>query len=202
MEKGAAIAGLNKERLATLSDGVFAIAATLLVLELKVPEAESQVPLQEALLHVLPAFLAYGLSFFVIALFWSAYHRILAALHEVDRALVYLNIVLLFLISLQPFPTALLGRNMGEFVAVVLYAAVMALTGTVLLLMWRHALRRPALLRADPKTKSALALGVRLAVGPAVFALSIPLAWWSPWAAIASWALMTLFTLASRLRYD
>jgi uncharacterized membrane protein len=200
MEKG--IGGLNKERLAAMSDGVFGIAATLLVLEVKVPETDSHAPLREALLNVVPAFLAYGLSFFVIALFWSAYHRILAALHEVDRVLVYSNIVLLFFISLQPFPTALLGRNMGEFIAVALYAAVMALTGIVLLLMWRHALRRPALLRVDPGHQAARALGVRLAVSPAVFVASIPLAWWSTQAAMASWLLMSLYTLASRLRHD
>lgn len=200
MEKG--IGGLNKERLATMSDGVFGIAATLLVLEVKIPETQGHAPLAQALLDVVPAFLAYGLSFFVIALFWSAYHRILAALHEVDRVLVYANIVLLFFISLQPFPTALLGRNMGEFLAVALYAVVMALTGVVLLLMWRHALRTPVLLRVDPGHKAARALGMRLTVSPVVFVASIPIAWWSTQAAMASWVAMSLFTLANRLRHE
>jgi uncharacterized membrane protein len=201
MDRHAAPLGVNKERVAMLSDGVFAIAATLLVLELKVPEAEGGVPLDQALLHVAPALGAYALSFFVIALFWTAYHRTLAMLHEIDRPILYLNVALLFLVSLQPFPTALFGRYSGEFLAVALYAAVMAATGAVLYLIWRRAMSRPELLRVDTKEASARAFALRLALTPAVFALSIPLAWWSPGAAIAAWVLVSLFTLASRMRY-
>ena len=153
-------------------------------------------------MHVAPSFLAYALSFFVIALFWSSYHRVMAMISEVDWPIVTLNVVLLFLISLQPFPTALLGRYGLDFLAVGLYAGVMALTGTTLLLIWLRATRyRTDLLRLDPREKSARALAFRLAVAPAVFALSIPLAWWHPSAAMASWVLILALTLASRLRY-
>ena len=74
-----------------LSDGVFAIAATLLVLELKIPESADHLPIAAALLHVIPSLLAYALSFFVIALFWSAYHRAMSLISEVDRPIVYLT---------------------------------------------------------------------------------------------------------------
>ena len=196
------IAGVTKERVITLSDGVFAIAATLLVLELKIPEEGSAVPLARGLVHVVPSFLAYALSFFVIAFFWSSYHRVMAMISEVDRPIVMLNVVLLFLISLQPFPTALLGRYGTRFLAVALYAGVMALTGAALLLIWLWATRhRTDLLRLDPRENSARALAFRLAVSPAAFALSIPLAWWHPSAALLSWVLILVLTLASRLRY-
>ena len=195
------VAGVTKERAITLSDGVFSIAATLLVLELKLPEEGSAVPLAQGLVRVAPSFLAYALSFFVIALFWSSYHRVMAMISEVDRPIVTLNVVLLFLISLQPFPTALLGRYGRDFLAVALYAGVMALTGAALLLIWLRATRRTDLLRLDPREKSARALAFRLAVAPAVFALSIPLGWWHPSAAMASWVLILVLTLASRLRY-
>ena len=112
------IAGVTKERVITLSDGVFAIAATLLVLELKIPEEGSAVPLARGLVHVAPSFLAYALSFFVIALFWSSYHRVMAMISEVDLPIIFLNVVLLFLISLQPFPTALLGRHGTDFLEI------------------------------------------------------------------------------------
>jgi uncharacterized membrane protein len=184
-----------------LSDGVFAIAATLLVLELKIPEAGGQVPLAQALTHVVPSFLAYALSFFVIALFWSGYHRLMAIVSELDRSIVYLNVVFLFFISLQPFPTALLGRYGATFLAVALYATVMALTGAMLFLIWARAVRSPHLLRVDPKQHPVRGLGLRLAAVPLVFALSIPVAYWHPTAAMVSWVLVSVFTLVSRVRY-
>ena len=184
-----------------LSDGVFAIAATLLVLELKIPESADHLPIAAALLHVIPSLLAYALSFFVIALFWSAYHRAMSLISEVDRPIVYLNLVLLFLISLQPFPTALLGRYGNTSLAVALYAIVMALTGATLRLIWARATSRPDLLQVDAKTPALRAARLRLSVVSIVFVLSVPIAYWHPAGAMACWGLVLVFSLVSRIRH-
>jgi uncharacterized membrane protein len=195
------VAGVTKERIVMLSDGVFAIAATLLVLELKIPEGESGIPLTTAMVHVMPSFLAYTLSFFTIALYWSAYHRAMSILREVDRAIIFINVVLLFLISLQPFPTALLGRYGPIFPVVALYATVMSLTGAMLWLIWRRGMRSPELLQVDGGQRSLRAVGFRLFITPIVFALSVPIAYWDPRAAMVSWVLILVFTLVARALY-
>src|SRR5215467_6357238 len=110
-------------RILALSDGVFAIAITLLILEIAIPATTSDAGLPKALLELWPRYLAYVLSFAVIARFWVTHHLAFRLIGRYDAGLVWLNLVLLMLVAFLPFPTAVLGEHNGSPAAAVLYAA-------------------------------------------------------------------------------
>lgn len=100
---------MNKARLETFSDGVFAIVITLLVLNIAIPEvAYSELPI--TLIKLWPKILAYAMSFALIGLYWIGHHFYFDRIKQVDGNFVGLNMLLLLLISIMPFPTILLGR--------------------------------------------------------------------------------------------
>src|SRR6185436_2891881 len=117
---------IPKHRLEALSDGIYAIALTLLVLELRLPadlHSGGEADLGKALLHLLPKLFAWVLSFWVIALFWLAQQRLFRLCSHVDGKLVAGELVQLALISLFPFSNALLGEHGGRVLTSAVYAA-------------------------------------------------------------------------------
>src|SRR3954452_9948711 len=124
---------MTTNRLEAFSDGVFAIAITLLVLEIHVPEHPEE-GLARALVDQWPSYASYVVSFFVIGIIWINHHAIFDHLVRADRALLFVNLLLLLWIGLLPWPTSVLGTYMqqggaDERVAAVLYTGVMALMG-------------------------------------------------------------------------
>jgi uncharacterized membrane protein len=140
-------------RVEVLSDGVLAIAGTLLVLQLpfdKVGEGQ----LADALGHHWARFAAYGLSFVGIGILWLHHHAIFGMVSRADRPLVLLNLVLLAGAALLPFPTSLVGDYIpggGENarVAALLYSANWVLVATIATAMCRRVIRTPGLMSAD-----------------------------------------------------
>jgi uncharacterized membrane protein len=128
-------------RLEAFCDGVFAIAATLLVIEIRSPspaEIESTSDLWSALLHLIPALLAFVLSFVVILITWVNHHAVLKLIDKSSTSFVYANGFLLFTVAIVPFPTSLLGEYVvtdHAAPAVALYAAVLALQGAAWVLV-------------------------------------------------------------------
>ena len=98
------------DRIVFFSDAVMAIAITLLVLDIKVPEAAgiSTIDLGRRMLDLWPKYLGYFVSFWVIALYWVAHHRCFRYIRKYDRRLMYLNFLFLMFIAFMPFPTGLL----------------------------------------------------------------------------------------------
>jgi uncharacterized membrane protein len=129
-------------RIAAFTDGVFAIAITLLVLSLDVPATLPDDELHEFLLDSWPQLFAYFLSFAVIGRFWMAHHVVFSLLHDFDRRLLVLNLAYLSLVVLIPFPTELLGDFGHETDAVVLYAAVVGTAALLSGLMLMGSIRR------------------------------------------------------------
>jgi uncharacterized membrane protein len=134
----------TKDNLISFSDAVFAIAITLLAIDLKLPEglAGGGEYLLSALLDLWPNFLSYIISFVVIAVYWYNYHKIIHYAAEADNKIAYLNVVFLFFVTLMPFTASMLGRYGDESLAVFLYAASVAVGNAVLFLLWRHILRK------------------------------------------------------------
>jgi len=97
---------MDRSRLEAFSDGVFAVAITLLALDLAVAGPEGHGPLAEQLYHKWPAFLAYLISFFMIGIIWVNHHALVRQITKVDRTLLFLNLVLLLFVVLIPFSTA------------------------------------------------------------------------------------------------
>jgi uncharacterized membrane protein len=121
---------ISPERLKALADGVFAIAMTLMVLQLGVPVAEGlskETELLRELAKLWPEFLIYGLSFMILGVFWFMHHAVFSVVRMFDTTLVWLNILFLMFVSLIPFSTALAGKNGFMTVTAVVYGFNMLL---------------------------------------------------------------------------
>lgn len=132
-------------RMDAFSDGVFAIAITILVLEISVPEGSSDNLLQ-AILDQWPSYLAYVVSFATIGAVWLKHTVVTDLIKHADQTLLRLNLGLLLLVSFLPFPTRLVAENITEGseperVAVVFYGIILLLMSSVIGLMWRYAVR-------------------------------------------------------------
>lgn len=180
-------------RLAALSDGIFAVAMTVLVAALPfAPHLQQQDTraFRDALLALLPQLRAAGISFFVAALYWWRHHDMLAMLARGTATLAWLNFVLLFGIVLVPFATRLLGDYPANPITVDLYAGTLAVIGVALGAMWFYVMRHPELLRpeASPARIRRGVFGVARSLP--VFLLCMALAWVDAGAAL--WSLLLL----------
>ena len=139
---------LSKHRLEALTDGIFAVAMTLLVIELKIPEtAHITTPeqLSDAVLHLLPKFIAWLISFFVLAIFWAGHHRLFHFVRVVDTKLTWMTVAYLAWVSLMPFSSALSGEYGGALLSQIIYSTNMALLGILALLKSRYVHLHPEL---------------------------------------------------------
>jgi uncharacterized membrane protein len=136
------IAGQSVERLAALSDGVFAVAMTLLVLDLHAPAIEavhSEADLWQALLHITPRLLIYVMSFMTLGIFWVGQQTQLNCLAHSNRDLTWTHLGFLLAVTLTPFSTALMAEFVTYRTALVVYWANIALLGGILYATWRCA---------------------------------------------------------------
>ncbi len=182
--------GGDTDRMVFFSDAVFAIAMTLLVIDLAVPE-DRHGTAGEVLLGLWPNFLAYALSFTIIAINWMGHYRRFRVIKTHDSTLMVLNLVLLFFVALLPFPTSLLSSYSGESVAVALYAFVVGLLSILQWTMWQYAYRKGFV---DRVVDDGLFRWVRMnqLTTPIVFWASIPVALlWD--GSIAMWSWFALF---------
>jgi uncharacterized membrane protein len=173
-------------RLEAFSDGVFAIAITLLVLQISVPPDAGD-DLLAAFLGQWPSYLAYVVSFATIGAAWVAHTAITHYLDRIDTMLVRLNLVLLLLVSLLPFPTGLVGRYIGdqdaERVATTILGVNLLLVALLVSTMWRYAVRH-RLVHAEADDEEVRLLTQRLTPGLAGYAALILLALVLPRAAV------------------
>jgi uncharacterized membrane protein len=162
-------------RVLALSDGVFAIVLTLLVLELHVPDLARGQRLTEVLREIWPSFVAFLLSFVVVAIAWTGHRGLFALIRQTDRALVWLNILYLLPISLLPFGAALISRYDQEPVALRLYGLLLIAISLTRLAIWWYATGRPRLLFApvDARMRRIVVIG---AVPALVFLVAVVLA--------------------------
>jgi uncharacterized membrane protein len=195
---------VNKERMMSLNDGVFAIAITLLVLDLAIPEIPSlqiDLLLLPSLIEIYPKMIGFVLSFFIIASYWLSYHRIFSFLREVDRRLVALNIFFLFFIVFMPFPTYLLGLYGAHRSVVLFYAIVITVNSLFLYFMWHHMVYNEGLLNQTLDDRFIEYLTVRCLTPIIVFIASIGIAFISPLAAMVTWASLAVVYPLIQWRY-
>jgi len=137
-------AGRDRDRIVNLSDGVFAIAITLLVLDIHVPDIPENVVASElpaALLALWPKYLGYFLSFVGISTFWMIHHSIFRPIRAYDRVLLYLNFLFLMAVAFLEFPTSLVGHYSEEQVSVVIHALNAAVASLLLITISWYAAR-------------------------------------------------------------
>lgn len=188
--------GFTVERVSALSDGVFAVAITLLVVSIAVPTIHGTLTnskLAHGLAEIWPHFFSYFLSFIIIAMFWISHHALFTVIRRVDRVLIWLNMLYLLLIVFMPYPTELLSLFGKTMVATVLYASVLALAGILQAAMAFYATRGHRLVDDEFEMSQAGEYLRNSLLMSAVFIISIGIAFVSVTAAQFFW--LTLFVI-------
>jgi uncharacterized membrane protein len=190
------IAGGGLDRLSALSDGLFAIAMTLIVLEVRVPntsEVHSESDLLHALWHVAPDLLVYALSFLTLGIFWVGQGTQLRHLARADRHLLWLHLAFLACVATMPFSTSLLTNFTSYRTALVVYWLNILLLGVTLLATWSYA-ERAGLVAADVGPDIGAAIRRRVRVAQTLYAVGALLC-------VVSTALAIAFIVAVQLNY-
>jgi uncharacterized membrane protein len=183
---------IGLERLIFFSDAVFAIALTLLALEIRLPEGTSSFSNDELygrLISIWPQYLAYVLSFLTVGVFWRAHHRRFQMIIRYDQRLIWLNMLLLMLIAFIPFPTSVISES-GNRTATIFYALTLAGTGLISLAIWLYASVHDRLITPGLSKKERRQKIISSLVMPGVFLLSIGIAFIDADLAKYSWILI------------
>ena len=184
---------LEFDRVAFFSDAVFAIAMTLLVVSLEAPtlgDGTQNDPstMIEALTDYGPQIFSFFVAFLLLGRYWMAHHAFVSTLGRVDRTFISLNLVYLAFVAFLPFPTLLIGRYEDNPISVVLFAITLGVISAMEAVTFRHAHRAGLLQR--PISETTYRYGMIQSLTPvALFAVSIPIAFWNPTAALLTWLL-------------
>jgi uncharacterized membrane protein len=183
--------------LEAFSDGVFAIAITLLVLEIRVPHADTTgqgATLVAALRNLWPSYLGYLLSFVTIGIMWANHHAIFRYVRHCDRYFLLLNVALLMGIAFLPFPTAVLAEYLpdplGRRTAVALYSATLVGIALAFNAVWWYAVWDERLLADGHDREAVRTISGRYILGPVSYAVSFALAFVNVWASLGVHAVL------------
>jgi uncharacterized membrane protein len=186
---------MSTGRLEMFSDGVFAIAITLLVLEIRPPEDTHE--LAHELGELWPSYVAYVVSFLLIGLVWANHHTMFEHIVRADRPLLFLNVLLLLDVAFLPFPTAVMANafqdGADEKVAVVFYGATLVLGGVLFNAIWQYARREHRLLGAHISPEQARRIGRRFLLGPLLYGVGTASGAVSAYLGVAVFAFLILF---------
>ena len=171
---------IGNERIATLSDGVFSIAITLLVLELAVPDKLPDSGMLAYFFQLLPKFAGTLVAFIVLGVYWIGHHNMFKHIIRHDRVLMWLNILFLMFVAMMPFFARLVGEYGEDSIALASYALWLMLTGLMLDLIWWYATKNRRLV--DPEIDNDLVFFVhrRVLIAPVLYFISIGIAFINP----------------------
>jgi uncharacterized membrane protein len=188
------IQGRNLDRLAALSDGIFAVAMTLLVLDLHIPSAlavHSERELLWALGAMGPQWLVYGMSFLTLGIFWAGQQTQLNHIREGTRDLTWIHLGFLFAITLLPLSTRLLGEFITYRVAVGIYWLNILVPGVMLYWSWTHATHAD-LIKPDTPAEIRLSICRRVLIAQSLYAAAAALCVLNTWVSIGAIVLVQL----------
>jgi len=190
---------VSTARLETFSDGVFAIAATLLILNVDTQVSDDVSGLGHRLLHIWPSYVAYAVSFVTIGIIWVNHHTVLNQLARADRAFLFQNVLFLMCVAFLPFVTRLVAehiRDDGARAATLVYGIDMTATAIMFQVIWFYASVGRRLLRedADPRTISGITRSYL--PGPWIYLTATLIAIASPKASAIMYAAIALFYVA------
>jgi uncharacterized membrane protein len=206
MKEGEEVDGHSKDRIAALTDGIYSVAMTLLVIDLKLPdgiELRDSRELAHALIALEPKLTTWANSFFVLVLFYMANLRSMRSLRALDGPLAVLYMVQLALVSLMPFSTALIGEYRPVLLSQVVYSLNMGALAVISLMVSLHITRHPSLVRA-PLSPGATRAGQLRAISVlAISAAAVPIAMiWSRGGQTAFLLMLLVIPLTKRLEKD
>jgi uncharacterized membrane protein len=184
-------------RVLALSDGVFAIILTLLVLEIRVPELSGDQGLGDALREIRPSFVAFLISFVVVANAWARHRDLFALIRRTDRVVIWLNILYMLPLALLPFGSSLLARYDHDAVALELYGLILIAIALTRLAIWGYVTARPDLLYAPVEPRSRWNRAAIVTIPTIAFVVAIALADRAPTVSLAIYALTPLIYFAA-----
>jgi uncharacterized membrane protein len=186
-------------RVEFFSDAVFAIAITLLVLNINVPNRLPVRTIPTELRHLIPQVAAYVLSFAVVGIFWLNHHRMYQYLRKQDTVLLLLNLLFLLLVALLPFPTRLLAYYGTATDVALLYPAMLSLTALALYAVWRYATSGRRLVDPELDDRTVAIVTVRSLGFAGIFIISMLVALFSVHLAEVFWLMAALAAAALQL---
>jgi uncharacterized membrane protein len=172
---------MTKNRLEAFSDGVFAVAITLLVLEISVPAGEH---LWRQLKEEWPSFASFFVSFWVIGIIWVNHHGVIDHLKRADRGVLYLNLLVLMSVVLIPFATALMAEHLksgaDEHVAAAVYAGAFVLMAIAFGVLWEYITRHREKLGVELSDEDVRRRSIAFQIGNPIYAAAVIVAFISP----------------------
>ena len=186
---------MGKGRLEAFSDGVLAIIITIMVLEMKVPHDASAA----ALTPLVPVLLSYVLSFLYVGIYWNNHHHMLHAAKTVSGRVLWANLHLLFWLSLVPFTTAWMGENDFAEVPTAFYGADLLLAAIAYFILQTAIIAEEG---PDSRLRAAIGRDLKGKVSPLLYLAAIPLAFVSPWIALAFYVFVALIWLVPDRRIE
>ncbi len=190
---------MTSGRLETFADGVLAIAATLLILNVDAQVGEGGRTLTKQLLHIWPSYIGYAVSFLTIGIIWVNHHTLMNQIGQVDRRFLLLNVLLLLCIAFIPFPTRLVAENIrsdGARAAALTYGITLTSTAVMFSAVWFYAATGRRLIRedADPRTVSGITRSYL--PGPWIYLAATLIALANPIASVVLFGAIALFYVA------
>lgn len=198
MNTEAATFEIGKNRIEALSDGIFAIVMTLLILELhvpKLPATAANVQVTAALFDLWPKVVSYLVAFISLGVFWIAHHIMYHAVRRADRTLLWLNIMFFMFVSVMPFSTSVLNSFPGALIAPFLFGANLAVLGWLLFVQWKYVGSQPGMLAAFVTIEYRAAVGLRMLAVPIATSLTAIVCFWSAGISVAIYLLLLPFYL-------
>jgi len=188
---------MGTSRLETFADGVFAIAATLLILNVRVDPSRCPA-LSCQILHAWPSYVAYTVSFITMGIIWLNHHNVMRQIARADRTFLMITIVFLMIVAFIPFPTELVAEHIGGTfddaqAATVLYGITLTLTAVVFNIVWFYAVRGGRLLREDADPRVVRGISRTFVFGPWTYLALTIISVASPTVGAIGFALFALF---------
>ena len=166
----------REDRIVILSDGVFAIAMTLLILDIRLPQGLPHATFQAALAMLLPNVISYIISFIMISTYWSVHRRIIHYLKRIDASFIRLNLVFLFFVTALPIPTTFAFQQYYADplkLSTIIYTLALAMNGLSLVALWMNATWKHRLVDPNLEQDAINYFLLRSLIGPVVFLLSL-----------------------------
>jgi uncharacterized membrane protein len=182
---------METTRLETFSDGVFAIAATLLILD--VHRAGGSVA--HGLVHAWPSYTTYAISFLTIGIIWVNHHTVMQQIGRVDRTFLFINVVFLMIVAFSPYPTRVMASTLrdGSHAGAVAYGLVFTMMAVSYGAMWFYASSGRRLIRADADPRIVSGISRSFAPGSVIYAAATASALISAYLAVALYGAIALF---------
>jgi uncharacterized membrane protein len=192
---------MTKNRLEAFSDGVFAVAITLLVLEISIPTGDD---LWHKLGDEWPSFASFFVSFWVIGIIWVNHHGVIDHLKRADRGVLYLNLLVLMSVVLIPFATALMAENLheegDEHVAAAVYAASFVLMAISFGVLWEYITRHREKLGVELTDEEVRRRSLSFQIGNPFYAIAVIVAFISPAAVLVIIGALAVYYMVSGMR--